>query len=65
MSRSVFILEHYVTSELFAAVDKALSNVYSDKEVPNNNTPTDNKILGHRKCLFVISAHQATQQLKL
>jgi hypothetical protein len=29
------------------------------------NTPTEIKILGHRKCLSVVSAHRATKQLKL
>jgi hypothetical protein len=31
----VFILEHYLSSKLFAAVREAFSNVYPDKEVLN------------------------------
>jgi hypothetical protein len=58
----VFILEHHFTSELFAAVYEAFSNAYPDKEVLHK---TGNKILGHRKCLSVTSAHQVTKHLKL
>jgi hypothetical protein len=31
----------------------------------DSNTPTANKISGHRKCLSVTSPHRATKQLKL
>jgi hypothetical protein len=34
-AESVFILEHYFASKLFAAVCEAFSNAYPDKEVPN------------------------------
>jgi hypothetical protein len=34
----VFILEHYFTPKLSAAVHKAISNAYLDKEVPNKVT---------------------------
>jgi hypothetical protein len=34
----VFILEHYFASKSFAAIRKAFSNAYPDKEVPNKTT---------------------------
>jgi hypothetical protein len=34
----VFILEHYFASKSFAAVREAFSNVYPDREVPNETT---------------------------
>jgi hypothetical protein len=37
-SEHVFILEHYFTSKLFAAVHGAFRNVYPDKEVQNKTT---------------------------
>jgi hypothetical protein len=42
-------------------------NAYPDKEVQKktNNTPTGNKISGHRKCLSVNIAHRMTRQPKL
>jgi hypothetical protein len=58
------VLEHYFASKSFASVREAFSDAYPDKEVPNN-TPTGNKIPGHRMCLFVTIAHRATKQLKL
>jgi hypothetical protein len=62
----VFILEHYFTSQSFAAVYEAFSNAYADKEVPNKTTiQLVRKLLGHRKYLSVTSAHQATKQLKI
>jgi hypothetical protein len=34
----VFILEHYFTFNLFAAVREVFSNAHLDKEVPNKTT---------------------------
>jgi hypothetical protein len=48
LAEHVFILEHYFTLKFFATVHEAFSNAYPEKEVPNK---TDNRILGHRKCL--------------
>jgi hypothetical protein len=31
----------------------------------DNNTPTGNNILRHRKCLFVTSGHRASKQLPI
>jgi hypothetical protein len=36
--QNVFILEHYFTSKLSAAVAEAFSDAYPDKEVPNEAT---------------------------
>jgi hypothetical protein len=37
-AKRVFILEHYLAPKSFAAVRKAFSNAYPDKEVPNKTT---------------------------
>jgi hypothetical protein len=36
VAERVFIPEHYFASKSFAAIREAFSNVYPDKEVPNN-----------------------------
>jgi hypothetical protein len=54
----LFILEHYFLSQSFAAVSEAFNKAYPDKEVQN-------RIYGHRKCLYLTNAHRATKQKKL
>jgi hypothetical protein len=42
-----------------------LTRLCAREDFIEDNTPTGNKISGHRKCLSVTSAHQAAKQLKL
>jgi hypothetical protein len=56
----VFILERQFATKSFFAVREAFSNVYSDKGVQNNSTPTGN-ISGHGNCSSMTSAHQAIE----
>jgi hypothetical protein len=49
----------YFTSKSFTAVPEAFSNAYPHKEA--HNTPTGNKISGHKMHLSATSAHRVTK----
>jgi hypothetical protein len=65
-TESVFIPKHYFTSKSLAALREAFSNVYPEKNVPNERTTQGlvTKFWSHRMC-FATSAYWETKQPKL